>query len=777
MPRSGSSPAVTGRREPSGPTPGRAALLARAFAASPAGLGVLDGQQRLTEANPALLDLLGQPPLGTALPDLLDDPSAETLRSALGSLREAAADQRTRIRVVLRDGAGGGAGSPAGPTPAALTLSLRALGDRRPAGRRVVMLAERDDPGGAGTAPPADRLAALGRTALGGQPAAALLQEAVAMLVDVLDVDGACVMTQAGSEPALRLRASTGTGPPVGAVFAISPQGPAGLVMLTGEPVTIGESVEPGGEKLPFSASWYADGVRSGVFTPLGTSGQPHGVLAVLSRNPRDFSSAELRFLREVAALLAVDADRRRNEARTRHEAMHDPLTSLPNRALFDDRLGVALRAAGRHDLTVGVVLIDLDGFKDVNDTLGHAAGDRLLCGVADRLRGVLRAGDTIARLGGDEFGVCLPGPLDRAEAGHVADRLVASLSDPFPLSGLPVRVSASCGVALAPDHGRTTDTLLHRADVAMYRAKRDRSGWCWWDPAVDSAHTDRLARVLDLRRALAEDELVLYYQPIVDARTGVVVGTEALLRWPHPRRGLLLPADVLPLAEDAGIAEELACWVIRRAARQASSWALTGPTLPVSVNLTGAVLAGPDVVEALLEEQDRNALPAGMLTVEVSGAGLLAEPARRGLQRLADAGVPVAVDGFGNEGTPLASLRDLPLEMVKIDRSLTVDLDRPDDTGRRHVTMVDGVISLAHSLDLRVAAGGVETAATAARLRDLGADLLQGYLWGHPEAPGAEPPDAGSAPDAAPHQVRAPRPRDRAARPASPQRAGRTRR
>ena len=197
-----------------------------------------------------------------------------------------------------------------------------------------------------------------------------------------------------------------------------------------------------------------------------------------------------------------------------------------------------------------------------------------MLCEVAERLRHVLRAGDTIARLGGDEFGVCLPGPLDQLEAAQVAERLVASMAEPFHLSDLPVRVAASCGVATAPEHGRAADTLLHRADVAMYRAKRERLGWCWWDPAVDTARADRLAGVLELRRALVQDELQLHYQPVIDARTGEVAGVEALLRWPHPDRGLLLPADILPVAGDAGLALDLACWVVRRAAAQAAAWA-----------------------------------------------------------------------------------------------------------------------------------------------------------------------------------------------------------
>ena len=744
MPRRGSHPAIPMHRraadralDPSDETPD--GLRAQAFAGAPVGLGVTDHTHRLIDANPALAELLGDRAVaGMLLADLIDDGSAEALTGVLDALRLGKTGQRAFIHTTAA----------AQGRPIVLTLAPLVAADGR---HHVLAVVEPDDRWNAREVP-SERLAALGRSALGRQGQAALMHEAAATLLEVLEADGACIMTRAGSGPessSLRLRASIGTAPPVGAIFGINPQGPAGLVMITGEPVMIGSPLTAeDAEALPFASSWYADGIRSAVFVPLGPSDAPDGVLAALSCDPRAFTASEVHFARDVATLLTIDADRRRHEARARHEALHDPLTGLPNRTLFDDRLDVALRSAGRHDLAVGVVLLDLDGFKDVNDNLGHAAGDRLLCEVTERLRHVLRAGDTIARLGGDEFGICLPGPLDPLEAAQVAERLVASLAEPFHLSDLPVRVAASCGVATAPEHGQSADTLLHRADVAMYRAKRERLGWCWWDPAVDTARADRLAGVLELRRALVHDELQLHYQPVIDARSSEVAGVEALLRWPHPERGLLLPAEILPVAGDAGLALDLACWVVRRAAAQAATWAERGaasatPTVPVSLNLTDGALAGAEVVDVLLDELDRYGLPGSALAVEVTFTGLRTEPLRDGLRRLHDAGLSIALDGFGNDDTSLASLRDLPLHVVKLDRSLTAAMELPDGAGRRHRAIVSGVIDLGHSLGLRVVAGGLETESAAERARGAGADLLQGYLWGRP-APAADSPPVG---------------------------------
>ena len=713
-------------------------LRAQAFAGAPVGLGVTDRTHRLIDANPALQQLLGERAIpGMLFADLIADGSTEAVTGVLEALRLGKTGQRACIHTVAA----------ANGQPVVLTLSPLIAAD----GRQHALAVVEPDERWAAREAPSDRLAALGRSALGPRGQAALMHEAAATVLDVLEADGACIMSRAGRGPesaSLRLRAAIGTVPPVGAIFAINPQGPAGQVMITGEPVMIGSPLTTEDtEALPFASSWLADGIRSAVFVPLGPSDAPDGVLAALSCDPRAFTASEVKFARDVATLLTVDADRRRHEARARHEALHDPLTGLPNRTLFDDRLDVALRSAGRHDLAVGVVLLDLDGFKEVNDNLGHAAGDRLLCEVAERLRQVLRAGDTIARLGGDEFGICLPGPLDPLEAAQVAERLVASLAEPFHLSDLPVRVAASCGVATAPEHGQSADTLLHRADVAMYRAKRERLGWCWWDPAVDTARADRLAGVLELRRALVQDELQLHYQPVIDARTGEVAGVEALLRWPHPERGVLMPAEILPVATNAGLALDLACWGVRRAVAQAATWAeraapSAAPTVPVSLNLTDGALAGEDVIDVLLDELDRYGLPGSALAVEVTFTGLRTQPLREGLRRLHDAGLSIALDGFGNDDTSLASLRDLPLHVVKLDRSLTAAMELPDGAGRRHRAIVSGVIDLGHSLGLQVAAGGLETQDAADRARAAGADLLQGYLWGRP-GPAAENPPA----------------------------------
>jgi len=424
---------------------------------------------------------------------------------------------------------------------------------------------------------------------------------------------------------------------------------------------------------------------------------------------------------------------------RATHQAMHDDLTGLPNRACFYDRAEQALRAAGRSRTATAVLLFDLDRFKEINDTLGHRYGDRVLCAIGPRIAPMLRDADTVARLGGDEFCVLLPEVGGVASALEVAARITEALEEPLEVEGMTLVVEASCGVAVAPEHGTTADLLLQRADIAMYAAKRTHQSVAAYEPHLDRGTPDRLALLSELRAAITGDELVLHYQPQVDLGTGRVQGVEALVRWDHPRRGLLAPDAFVPLAEDTGLIHQLTSWVLDAALDQLRRWT-TDPDgrvdddLTVAVNLSTHSLLddsfGTEVAVAL----ERFGVPAHRLVLEITETTLMADPERaaRVLTALADAGVRFAIDDFGTGYSSLAALRALPVHELKIDRSFVRDMqDAGDDA-----VIVRSVIELGHTLGLRTVAEGVEDLAVRDRLARLGCDSAQGYALGAPMAP-----------------------------------------
>ncbi len=459
-----------------------------------------------------------------------------------------------------------------------------------------------------------------------------------------------------------------------------------------------------------------------------------YGVLSVFSTVPRLFSPGDTNFLVAIANVVAAVVERRRAEAEVRHQALHDSLTGLPNRILLADRLEHALSASLRDGSRVGLLLLDLDGFKDVNDSLGHHAGDQLLRQVADRLVGVLRASDTVSRLGGDEFAMCLPDVSSTAEASAVAAKILTVLLKPFELAEMAVSVSASVGVAVSGEHGHEPSLLLQRADIAMYRAKRARCGWALYDSATDEAHRHRLAVLAELRDAADLGELELHYQPLLDLRTGHVGHVEALVRWSHPVRGLISPDDFIPLAEQSGLIHPLTAWVLSAAIDQARAWENQGLSLPIAVNLSALVLTDPKLPGTITRMLAAAQLPTGRLIVEITESVIAEEGVRHALQRLSEAGVTLAIDDFGTGYSSLAWLRTLPVHQLKIDRTfVTGMMGDPKDTA-----IVRSVVQLAHSLGLTVIAEGVETAEVAGLLTELEADIGQGYLFCHPK-PAAE--------------------------------------
>jgi diguanylate cyclase (GGDEF)-like protein len=411
--------------------------------------------------------------------------------------------------------------------------------------------------------------------------------------------------------------------------------------------------------------------------------------------------------------------------------ALLDSLTGLPNRRMLADRLE---RAIGEHRETgsiVGLALLDIDRFKDINDSLGHDRGDELLQQVADRLRGDLREEDVVARLGGDEFAILLPDVRSVADADAAARRVRQLFVPPFMLGELALHVDTSIGVACLPDHADDASSLMRMADVAMYTAKTHRLGVSVYSPEEDDSSPARLVLLGDLHRALGvEDELELHYQPKIDLRTGRTVGLEALMRWRHPTRGMLPPDLFVPLAEQSGLIHDLTRYALRTCVAQLERWQAMGEPVPVAVNLSAHDVtshAVVEVIEALLAAHD---VPSALLEVEITETALVSDPSRvvPVLQRLADLGVHVSIDDFGIGNTSISQLRDLPVHGLKIDRLFVADMS---GTGREgSEVIVKAMVDLAHSFGLQVVAEGVEDSATAEALRRLTVDQAQGYLY-----------------------------------------------
>ncbi len=413
------------------------------------------------------------------------------------------------------------------------------------------------------------------------------------------------------------------------------------------------------------------------------------------------------------------------------HSSLHDVLTDLPNRTLLARRTKAAIeddrRKAATDEATgVALLLLDLDRFKEVNDTLGHPVGDDLLRVVAHRLSAAVRPGDVVARLGGDEFGILLPGVGSPAAAAEVAERLRLTLAEPFRMSGVLVDLDSSVGVAVYPEHGRAFEELLRKADVAMYAAKAADDGTQIYDPTSDPNSEERLGAVTALREAIAAHQLELHYQPKTSLPGGDVVGVEALVRWRHPERGLVPPDEFIPLAERTGLINTLTDEVLDLALRQAHEWWTTGLRIPVAVNVSMRDLQRPDFARRLMARLDHYDVVAGALMLEVTESILGAEPtiAVATLRELSAVGVRCSLDDFGTGYSSLVRLERLPVVELKIDRSFVRQLDDP----RADPSMVRSVIGLAHGLDLLVVAEGVETDVAHVWLTRLGCDVVQGW-------------------------------------------------
>jgi diguanylate cyclase (GGDEF)-like protein len=416
------------------------------------------------------------------------------------------------------------------------------------------------------------------------------------------------------------------------------------------------------------------------------------------------------------------------------HRVLHDPLTDLPNRTLFLDRLGLALARLRRQQTSIAVLFIDLDNFKVVNDSLGHNAGDKLLVELGGRLRDAIRPSDTIARFGGDEFVVLCEDISEARDAVAVGQRIVEAASEPFPLEGREMFVSASVGVAVAIDCDATPETLLRDADAAMYRAKERGSGRVEvFDEALRTRIMERLDLENGLRRAIKQGELRVYYQPEVSAAQSRMVAVEALVRWEHPERGLLQPDDFVPLAEETGLIVEIGEWVLNEACSQVAEWRAEGADLDVAVNVSARQLVQPDIVEVVRSVLERTGLPAESLCLEITESAVMRDPEATlaTLTLVKELGVKVALDDFGVGFSSLAQLKELlPLHALKVDRSFISGLADDD----RNSAIVAAVVMMATTLGVTAIAEGVETEAQAMQARALGCDMAQGFFFTAPE-------------------------------------------
>jgi diguanylate cyclase (GGDEF)-like protein/PAS domain S-box-containing protein len=440
----------------------------------------------------------------------------------------------------------------------------------------------------------------------------------------------------------------------------------------------------------------------------------------------------------EVETVLAVArdiTDRRALAERLQFQALHDALTGLPNRTLMLDRLQHALARSRRHRQPVALLFLDLDNFKTVNDTLGHAAGDKLLVQVARRLERSVRSEDTVARFGGDEFAVLLPHIANAGSALEVAERIAQAISQPFEIGHNEAFVTTSIGVALSESPDDYVDELLHRADSAMYRAKSTtKNRFELYDAAMQAEASGRLQRVSDLRAATERNDFLLLYQPVIDLTTGRVAGVEALVRWRHPERGIVAPVEFMTLAEETSLIIPLGYWAIDAAARQERQWQAGSPgdsPVPVSVNLSARQFRHPGLVAEVRRTLDATGLNPALLSLEVAEQVVMTDSAVAAttLDSLKALGVGLCIDDFGTGSSSLRHLRRLPVDAIKIDRECLREIDRNAD----QAAITAAIIAMAKALGLRTIAEGVETPAQVARLRELGSDEAQGYVFSHP--------------------------------------------
>ena len=575
-------------------------------------------------------------------------------------------------------------------------------------------------------------VARLGELALGGMEITDLLQQACRVTTNVLGVDAAAASQVGEDGQSLDVRADYGwPGPDARPEHhGIDPRGPGAQALLTGKPLLI-QDLAAQANSTP-SVLLTSAGIKSVISVRIEGPLHPWGVFGVFSRLANAFSERDVNFVVAVANILADAIERQEAEDAMEHRALHDLLTSLPNRSLFTDRLEQALERVRRHPGSLAAILfIDVDHFKQVNDSLGHQAGDDLLINVATRLREAVRPTDTVARFGGDEFGLLLEEIASERVAIATAERIAASFAKPFVLDSGSQFVTASIGIALADGH-QEADALLRDADAAMYRAKQ--RGRARYDVFDDDLRMRALARGRtenELRRALDFHELRVVYQPVVDLRDEHITGVEALVRWDHPQRGLVMPAEFIAVAEESGMIERIGQWVLEEALREAARWEQGRPDdapLRVGVNVSMQQLQNPRFPDSIADAIKISGIEAQTLALELDESVLRdeAEQMRSTLRLLKRIGVRLAVHDFGTGDSSLRQLAALPIDTIKVERRFVAALGTEDATS----PIAQAVIATGSALGLRVIGAGAESREQVEHLRRLGCTDVQGFLY-----------------------------------------------
>jgi len=577
-------------------------------------------------------------------------------------------------------------------------------------------------------------VARLGERALQNPDAQELMEVATELIQKVEGIDSACIWELDRDGRRLNLRAgleeaAIGAGRRVSA----SRDSHAGAALDTGTHAVVGDWEQETHHTMP--PVLRAFGTASSLAVVIDGKSRPFGVLDVHATERHRFSAKDVPFVQAAANVLADAIERHNADQALRYRVLHDALTGLPNRLSFVDSLGESLAKAAISGSPVGILFLDLDHFKLINDSLGHHAGDALLRAVAPRLRSHLRPGDVVARFGGDEFGVLIDRLADEGEAMAIADRVAAAFAQPFAIDGVEHFVSASIGVAVAGRSGErpvNAELLIRDADAAMYRAKESgRSRCVLFDAEMRAAAMKRLEVERDLRQALDRDELALYYQPVVNLRTGEINGLEALVRWRHPERGMLDPGEFVSIAEDSGLIEPIGRWVQERACRQALTWQQLRPDarpLDVAVNLSARQASHRDLPAVIEEVLARTGLDPVHLRLEITESVLIDESATAiaSLQALSELGVRLVLDDFGTGYSSLAYLNRFPVDALKIDRSFIEALGIEQEA----TAIVEAIIGMARGLSLEVIAEGVESEVQLSELQRLGCDYAQGHLF-----------------------------------------------
>ncbi len=578
-------------------------------------------------------------------------------------------------------------------------------------------------------------VARLGELALGGTPISELLEEACQTTAVALGIDAVLVSQAADDGRSLELRAEYGwiSDENLRHDLEVEPHSAADAALLTGKPVLV-QSWDEEAQLKP-SQPMVVSGIKSSISVRIEGSSHPWGMFGAFSRRPSAFTEHDVNFVVAVANILADAIERQDAEDALEHRALHDVLTGLPNRSLFTDRLEQALERVRRHPGSLAAILfIDVDHFKQVNDSLGHQAGDDLLINVATRLREAVRPTDTVARFGGDEFGLLLEEIASERVAIATAERIAASFARPFVLDSGSQFVTASIGIALADGH-QEADALLRDADAAMYRAKQ--RGRARYDVFDDDLRMRALARGRtenELRRALDFHELRLVYQPVVDLKEEHITGVEALLRWDHPQRGLVMPGEFIAVAEESGMIERIGQWVLEEALREAARWEQTRPDdapLRVGVNVSMQQLQNPRFPDSVADAIRTAGIEAQTLALELDESVLRdeAEQMRSTLRLLKRIGVRLAVHDFGTGDSSLRQLAALPIDTIKVERRFVAALGTEDATS----PIAQAVIATGSALGLRVIGAGAESREQVEHLRRLGCTDVQGFLYAEP--------------------------------------------